>query len=160
MYFFQCIIYLMCPVHLCWSVCFLCVTSIIWVNTPVSHSSCPPYSASLSPSNSPNACGRLLPFRQDLCFLPAGVRWLSCAMCVFPPLPSPPPVLPSISSPTPLLGCNMQERPGCRKALVQIPVRSTPRWQWLFETGKTWKRGTTVSDHWMCCNKRKFWAHR
>lgn len=80
--------------------------------------------------------------------------------CVFQS-PPPPPLslsLPSHPSPLVLLGCNMQERPCCRKALVQIPVHSPPQRQWLFETGKTWKSRITVTDHWMCFNKRKFWG--
>lgn len=64
--------------------------SSIWANTPVICSSHRPCNASLSPSNSPNACGRLLPFRQDSWFLPV---WnevtFMCDVCLRgPPAPS------------------------------------------------------------------------
>lgn len=51
--------------------------------TPTISSSRQPYTASLSPSNSPSARGWLLPFRQGPWFLLVGVRWLSCVMCIW-----------------------------------------------------------------------------
>lgn len=28
----------------------------------------------------------------------------------------------------------------------------------LFDRGETWKSGIIETDHWLCCNKRKFWG--
>lgn len=87
--------------------------SSIWVNTPAIFPSCPPYSASLYPSNSPGACGRLLPFRQRLWLLPIGVRWLSCVMCIcVSPCPPPPLSLPLLLV---LLGITCRRGPAVKK---------------------------------------------
>lgn len=137
------------------SVCLYVSLSSIWANTPAILPPRRPYSASQSPSNSPSACGRLLPFRQGPWFLPVGMRWLSCVMCIREPSSSSFSFAPFSAG---AVGCNVQERPCCRKASVQIPVYSPPQRQWLFETGRTWKSGITANDHWMCCNKRKFWG--
>lgn len=124
------------------SLCLYVSVSSIWANTPARR----PYSASLSPSNSPSACGRLLPFRQGPWFLPVGVRWLSCVMCIWELSSSSPSLslsvslslLPSPSRPPPLvlLGCNIQERPCCRKASVQIPVHSPPNGNGSLKQGR------------------------
>lgn len=119
------------------SVCLYVSVSSIWANTPAIRSSRRPYSASQSPSNSPSACGRLLPFRQGPWFLPVGVRWLSCVMCIREPSSSLF-FFASSSRPSPLvlLGCNVRERPCCRKALVQIPVHSPPNGNGSLKQGR------------------------
>lgn len=106
------------------SVCLYVSASSIWANAPAILPSRRPYSASLSPSNSPSACGRLLPFLHGPWFLPVGVRWLSCVMCIQEPTSSS-----SLSFAPFSAGAveyTVQERPCCREALVQIPVHSPP----------------------------------
>lgn len=105
------------------SVCLYVSVSSIWANTPALLPPRRPYSASQSPSNSPSACGWLLPFRQGPWFLPVGVRWLSCVMCIREPSSSSFSFAASVAG---AVGCNVQERPCCRKASVQIPVYAPP----------------------------------
>lgn len=132
--------------------------SSIWANTPAIHSTHRPYSASLSPSNSPSACGWLLPFRQDPWFFPVGVRWLSCVMCVWEPSSS------SFAAPPASLlrwcywGVTHSSSPAVKTHWVQIPVCCTPSGNCFLKKGKTWKRGITETDQWMWYNKRKFWS--
>lgn len=134
--------------------------SSIWANTPAIHSTHRPYSASLSPSNSPSACGWLLPFRQDPWFFPVGVRWLSCVMCVWEPSSS------SFAAPPASLlrwcywGVTYSSSPAVKTHWVQIPVCCTPSGNCFLKKGKTWKRGITETDQWMWYNKRKFWRAR
>lgn len=134
--------------------------SSIWANTPAIHSTHRPYSASLSPSNSPSACGWLLPFRQDPWFFPVGVRWLSCVMCVWEPSSS------SFAAPPASLlrwcywGVTYSSSPAVKTHWVQIPVCCTPSGNCFLKKGKTWKRGITETDQWMWYNKRKFWSAR
>jgi len=105
---------------------------------PAIRSSRRPYSASLSPSNSPGACGRLLPFRQGPWFLPVGVRGLSCVMRIWEPFSS----SFSFSFAPPLLRrccwgvtCG-SGRPRCPNALVQIPVHSPPKGNGSLKPGR------------------------
>lgn len=77
-----------------------------------------PYSASLSPSNLPGACGWLLPFRQCPLISP-GWREVSFMSYVYSRAAEPPP--PSFAG---TVGWNMQERNHCRKASIEIPVLS------------------------------------
>lgn len=58
--------------------------------------------------------------------------------CVFESPPPPPLSLCSLPSLSPLvlLGCNVQERPCCRKALVQIPVHSPPNGNGSLKQGR------------------------
>lgn len=134
--------------------------SSIWANTPAIHSTHRPYSASLSPSNSPSACGWLLPFRQDPWFYPVGVRWLSCVMCVWEPSSS------SFAAPPASLlrwcywGVTYSSSPAVKTHWVQIPVCCTPSGNCFLKKGKTWKRGITETDQWMWYNKRKFLSAR
>lgn len=95
--------------------------------------SCGPYSASLSPSNLPGACGWLLPFRQCPLISP-GWREVTFMSYVYS-RPPPPLLLPPSTFFAGAVGWNMQERRYCQTESVESPVHSPTD-------------STGVSEHW------------
>lgn len=99
-----------------------CLYMSVSLSECTSHSSCRPYSAFPSPSN--------LPMPPAGCYLSvrthdfSRLEWGDFHVNVWAPLFL---FYSFCYSPTLLwLGCNMQKRPCCRKALVRIPVCSSP----------------------------------
>lgn len=123
------------------AVCCQCVCTCQWAPSerthqpsahPVDHTVLP----SLLATRLVPAAGCYLSVRAPW-FLPVGVRWLSCVMCIQEPSSSWFSFAsPSRPSPPVLLGCNVRERPCCRKALVQIPVHSPPNGNGSLKQGR------------------------
>ena len=128
-------------------ICLYVPGSCIWANTPASHSSRRPHSASPSPSNSPNACSWLLPFRQthDSSRLERGDFHV---LCVF----EPPSSFPSNTPPAHFYRCFWDVTCGSGPAvekhwfrfLFALPPMAIPLWN--REDLKEWNRSEWSLD--------------